>query len=125
MTCRAVGRGRLVEEHHPALNRSLDGMTRRTCDLFMASFQGECGLVVIEERWLPLVRIVAGAAILSALPKLACVRILMAFNTDNGGGIELHVTQGQFHVWRPVAIDACDRAMCAEEWEPRLGMIKL
>lgn len=82
--------------------------------------------VVIEERRLPFVAVVAiGAECRVPFRELLPMRVLVALLALFGRGLEVHVHHRGLEVRRFVAIDAGGSAMCAQQWESRRRMIEL
>lgn len=125
MTVVASRRRRLVEQHERSVYLLLQRVAGRAGDIFMSSLQRERRLVVIEERRLPLVRIVTPGAIAGASAKLIGVRILMAVRASSGSLGEVDVRHGPFHRGRAVAVDAGHGTMRAHERKVCPGMIEL
>jgi len=117
-------RRRLVEEHETPVYRLLQCVACRTGNVFVTSFQRESRFVVIEERRLPFVAVVASSAIVGAGAELVGMRILMTIAAIGGGFREVHMPHVEFHGRRLVAIDAGHRAMRSEEREVRLRVIE-
>src|ERR1017187_8693961 len=79
---------RLVKEHQVVAGLLLEGMAGRATNILMAALERKRGLLVIEERGLPLVAVVAGGAIAAARAELVGVRVLVAFAASGGGAGE-------------------------------------
>lgn len=120
----ATRRSRFVEKHEFAVYRLAQGVTGGAGDVLMTSFQRECRLVVIEERRLPLVRVVASGAAVCPLAELIGVGILVAAGTACGRFGKAHVDHRQLQVRRPMAICACHGAMRPQQRELRPRMIE-
>jgi len=76
-----AGRGTwLVEEHHFFTHRPLQRVAGRTGHVLMATFERKCGLLVIEERGLPLVAVVAASTLVGTRAKLIGVRVFVALD---------------------------------------------
>ena len=124
MTSFASFRCRLVEEHETAVHRFLQRMARRASDVFVSPFERESGLVMIEERRLPFIAVVASCAIVGPGAELVGMRILMAIAAIDGGFRKVHMPHVEFHVRWLVAVDAGHRAMRSQEREVRLRVIE-
>ena len=124
MAIRTRRRAWLVKQHRISVYRPLRGVAGRAGDILVSAFEGECCLFMIEERWLPLVAVMATAAVVSAYAKLICMRILVALAASNGCRCEIDVDHRQFHVGRFVAVGAGRGAMRALQWELRLRVVE-
>src|ERR1039458_712657 len=87
----ASHRCRLVEQHEFALHRLLENVAGCAGGILMATLEREFGFLVIEERGLPLVAVVATGAIAAACAELVGVRILVALTASRGSAGEPNV----------------------------------
>lgn len=125
MAIHTSSRRRLVEQYQASCDRLLERMARRACDFFMAALQGEVRLAVIEERWSPLIAVMAFSAIVCPRIELIGMWILMAIAAIDGCFGKLHVRHGKFHVRWFMAIDARHRPVRSHKWERCLRMVEL
>ena len=81
---------------------------------------------MVKSRRLPVIDIVATGAVRDLLPgsKLPPMRIVMAAGALHGGVAKIHVVQGSFQCWRPVAISARHCSMRAEQRKLGLRMVE-
>lgn len=108
---RARCRRGLVEEHGLSVDGLLIGMTGGAGNILVRAFEREGCLLVVKERRLPLVAVVARRAILAVRAELVEMRVFVAFAALGGGLRKRNMHHGSLQVWRSVAIDACHRAM--------------
>ena len=121
-----TGRGAgLVKQHQVAVHRFLERVAGRTGHILVAALERKRRLLVIEERWLPLVAVVATCAVVPTRAKLVRVRILVALAAGNRGRCELNVEHGKFHVRRLVAVGTSRGSMRAFERELRPSVVEL
>jgi len=122
----AVFRSGLIEEDGFSDDNPRQLVAFRTAHVLMRATQREFGpLVVIKERWLPLVAVVTFNALRdTSLGELFPVNIFVAVLALGGSGFEVHIDQLRFQTWRLVAIDAGCHTVCAEQREPGLGVIE-
>jgi len=125
MAIHARGWRGLVKQNQVSFYLLLKCVTRGAGNVLVAAFERKVRLVVVEERGPPLIAVMAPGAIVCPRSKLAGMRVLMAVATIRRGFRELHVRHGEFHIWRLMAIDACNRAMRAHQWKPGLRMVEL
>ena len=124
MTVRALRWRRLVEQHIRSIHRALVGVARRAGHILVSTLKGEAGLLMIEQRWPPLVRVVARLALLRACAELIRMRILVAAVALRRGCAELHVQHGPFQVRRPMAIGARHRPVRSNQRKARRVVIE-
>lgn len=115
-----------VKQHLLALNRAEILVTGAALHLLVRPFQRERGLFMIEQRRLPLGRVVAllTARVGTVARELARVNILMAALAVLRRGLERDVPHGGLEVGRLVAIDAGYGSMRADQRIIRLIMIE-
>jgi hypothetical protein len=124
----AVGTGRgcgFVEEDGISIHRSLHGVASRARNILVATFQRKRCLLVIEERRLPLVAVVASGALICIGAKLFCMRVLMAHAALLTGTMEVNMQHRKFHIRRLVALGAGHRPMRADKLEIGRRVIEL
>lgn len=117
----------LVEENRFVGDDFVQFVTISTLNVLVCATQGESGsLFVIEKGGLPFRAVVAvGAGGSVALgDELLSVDVLVAVLTLHRGGLEVHIDQPGFKVWRFVAVDAGRGPMCSEQGKLGLGMIE-
>ena len=124
MATRAGYRGWFIKKHHRAIYRLAQLVAVGASDLFVRALQRERCLLMIEERRLPLVAVVAGRAVAGARSELIGVRILVAFRARSRSGGEIHMDHGQFQLGRLVAIDAGNSAVSAIKRKSRTLVIE-
>jgi len=91
----------------------------------MTALEGKLRLVVIEERRLPLVVVVASFAVAGAIAKLVGMRVFVASHACFLGFGKVNVDEIQLHVRRLVAVGAGHGAMRTEERKVSLGVVEL
>jgi len=124
----AIGAGKrsgLIEQNLLALHFLHQLVTIAAGDVLMSALEGESGLLVVEERGLPLVAVVAGGAVALPRGELAAMRIFMALAAGLWSFVEFHVKQGPLQVRRLVAIRAVHGPMRADKREFRCGVIEI
>ena len=126
MTGHAVLGCGLVEQDRLGVNGFGQFVTLCTLDVLMGATQREDGpLLVIEQGGFPFHAVVAvGAGGSLSLGKLLSVDVLVAVLALHRGGLEIHIDQLGFEVWRFVAVDARRRPVRSEQRELGLGMIE-
>src|SRR5260370_26619703 len=125
MAIGAAKGGGLVEQYVFPIHFFLLFVTVAARDAFMSALEGELRLLVIKERGLPLVAVVALGAIALLVGELLAVGIFVAFAASLGSLAEIHVEQGALHIRRLVTIGAFHGTMRADEREFRGGVIEL
>lgn len=115
-----------VKQHLFALNLAEILVAGAALHLLMRAFQGERGLLVIEQRGLPLSRVVAllAARVGAVARELARVHILMAALAVFRRGLERDMPHGGLAVGRLVAVDAGYGSVRADQRVIRLVMIE-
>ena len=116
---------RFVKEHRGFIHHFLQRVTRRAGHIFMASFEGKLGLVVIEERRPPLAVIVASGAVVGTIAKLVGVGVFVASDACLRGARKVDMHQSQLQIRRLVAVGAGYRTMRANEWKLSLSVVEL
>lgn len=87
-----AGRWRgLVEKHEVSVHRLLECVASRAGHVLMAALEGKCGLLVIEERGLPLVAIVATGAVVFPGAELVSVGVLVALRAGRRGTCKVNM----------------------------------
>jgi len=126
MAGRAILWRGFVEENGFVGDDFVQFVTISTLDVLVRATQGERGpLFVIEQRGFPFRAVVAvGARSSFPFGKLLSVDVLMAVLALHWGGLEIHIDQLGFEVWRFVAVDARGCPMCSEQRELGFGMIE-
>ena len=126
MTSGAILRRGLVEQHALALHDFYFFVASLAAHVLVRSSQRErSATFVIEKRWLPLRGIVAiGAGGDPTLGKLFAMRILVALLALSRSRFKIHIHQPRLKVRRFVAIHTSRRAVCPQQRERRLGMVK-
>lgn len=127
MAGRAILWRGLVEENRFVGDDFVQFVTIVASHVLVCATQGERGpLFVIEQRGLPFRAVVAVGAWGSVAfgDELLSVNVLVAVLALHRGGLEIHIDQLGFEVWRFVAVDACRRPVCSEQGELGLGMIE-
>lgn len=117
MALGACARSRLVEQHRDPIDRASIDMTLRTGDALVRSFEREARLLVIEERWSPLMCRVAHLAFLCIRRKLPGMRIFVATVAFCRGGVEPYMQHRPLHVGWPVALHAVHRPVRSHQRE--------
>ena len=115
-----IGAGKgsgLVEQYLLPIHFLHQAVTILAGDILMPALERELGLLVIEERRLPLVAVVARGAISFSVGELVAVRVLVALAAGLWSLAEIHVEQGALHVRRLVAIGAIHGSMRPDERE--------
>ena len=115
---------RFIEEHQVSADGSPERMTRVAGNVFVSALQWKSGLVVVEERRLPLVAVVASGAIVGTQAKLVRMRVLMTIAAVHGGFREFDMHHCELHAGWPVASDAGRRAMRSNERKVRAVVIE-
>ena len=82
MAIRAGFGGGLIKEHQIVAYLPLQSVASGAGDVLVCSFQRKRGLFVVEQRWLPLVRVMARPAIARPRTELLVVRVLMTFTAS-------------------------------------------
>ena len=90
----------------------------------MTAFQRKACLLVVEQRWLPLMRVVAALALLRLRAELPGVRIFVAAIALRCRICEAHMEHRTFHIGRPVALRAAHGAVRSHQREARLVVIE-
>ena len=127
MAGRAILWRGFVEENGFVGDDFVQFVTIGTLYILVCATQGERGpLFVIEQRGLPFRAVVAvGARGRVAFgDELLSVDVLVAVLALHRGGLEIHIDQLGFEVWRFVAVDARGYPMRSEQRELGLGMIE-
>lgn len=125
VACSAVRRRRFIEQNRVTVDLLLEGVASRTGDILVAAPEREYGLLVVEERGLPLLAGVARGAISAARAELIGVRVLMTLVAYRGSVCELNVQHILLHVRRFVAIGAGYGAMGAFQWKLGARVVEL
>lgn len=121
-----TGRGcRFIEENEVVVHRLPERMAGRARHILMAALQRKRRLLMVEQRGLPFVAVVAGLATVGARAKLVHVRIFVALAAGRGSTLELHMPHGQFHVRGLVAIGTNHGSMRAHERKACLRVVEL
>src|SRR5450631_2376057 len=94
----------LVEEHRFTFDVALVVVARSARNILVPTLQREGGLLMVEERWTPLLRVVARGTVGSSFPELIAVRIFMAIRTVRRGLCKLHMRHRLLQVWRTMTI---------------------
>ena len=76
---------RLVKQHRVSVHQLLERVAGRAGNILVAALERERRLLVVEERGLPLVAVVAGGAVVALRAELVGMRILVAFAARYGG----------------------------------------
>ena len=124
----AVLRSRLIEEDTPRFDYFREFVTFRASDIFVPALQSKRGaLVVVEKRRFPLCSSMAFRAARRSVGdgKLSAMRIRVTALALRGSRTVRHVFQRRLQIWRAVAAEARDCAVCAGQRELRRGMIEL
>lgn len=125
MAGRAGTRRRLIEQDFITLDELNLLMALRTGNVLVSALQREHRLLVIEQRWPPLRRVVARRApCRTRLGKLTAVGVSMAVLALLRRLAEVDVLQREFHVGRPVTIRASSRPVSARQNEVCRRMIE-
>jgi len=126
MTGGAILRRRLVEQNRLRRHHLRQFVALGTADILMSTAQGErSSLLVVEKRRLPLHAVVAlGAAGNVGYGELFPMDVFMAVLALCRCGLEVHVDQLGFKIWRFVAVHARRRAVRSQQHEFRLGVVE-
>ena len=121
---RARGRRGLVKQNRLSIDRLPIGMARGAGNVLVRAFQRERSLLVVNQRRLPLVAVVARRTVLATRAKLVGMRVLVTFAALRKSPCERHMHHISLQIRRPVTIDASHRAMRANQWEFRASMVE-
>lgn len=121
---RARCRGWLIEHYWLSIDRLPIGMAGRAGNILVGAFERKRCLLVIKERRLPLVAVVARCAVFATCAELVGMRIFVAFAALRRSLRKRDMDHRPLQVRRSVAIDASHRAMRADQRESRAGVIK-
>jgi len=127
VTARALARSGLVHEHTFAIDDSIARMTILASNVLMGAFQRKvCLRLVVEERRLPMFRIVTLLAGLRfpRFDELARVRILVAARARCRRRTERRLGELALGTGRLVALFAVNLRVRAKQWELGLGMVE-
>lgn len=91
----------------------------------MSTFEGKYGLVVIEQRGLPLVRVVASGTVCRPFAELIGMWVFMTIPAIDGRFRELYVRHSELKIRRAMALTACHCSMRSNQREPCTVMIEL
>jgi hypothetical protein len=117
-------RRRLVKQHIFAIHFALELMARTACDILVSTLQREFSLLVIKQRRLPLIGVVALRALERPFAELLGMRILVALIASYRRIGEVHMDHVPFHVGGLVAVDALHRPMRSIESKLRGRVIE-
>lgn len=111
VACVARYRSGFIEKHQSTFHRLFDCVASGTGYIFVSTLQREGCLVVIEQRWFPLIRVVARLALVLSRSELVRMRIFMAICALHRGLSEIDVAHVEFHCRRLMAVHAGYGAM--------------
>ena len=114
----------LIEEHLVSVYLALELVARAARHMLMPALQRKSGFLVVEQRWFPLVAVMAFGALQSKLSELVRVRILMALIAGHRSIGEVHMQHRPFKIWRLVAVDALHSAVRTIQCKFRSGVIE-
>ena len=116
MTCRAFLRRRLIEKNLLVLNSLEQSVTTFAAYVLVHAFQRQRGAAVIEQRWFPLVGVVAiGAVSRASFDELAAVKIFVTVLADRRRRMKIHAGHFQSEIWWTVAFTTRDGTMRSGE----------